>query len=85
MYSFAGALAIVAFTPILLFITRLESVLQTKHMKKKDQRIEMVTEVLNNVKVSPRIERMEEERFMTKSGIFFSQFSIAFLIGPFHD
>ncbi|XP_028968919.1 multidrug resistance-associated protein 1-like [Galendromus occidentalis] len=51
VYCLAGALAIVAFTPVIVLMTKIESALQTKHMKKKDQRIEMVTEVFNNVKV----------------------------------
>ena len=33
-------------------MTKLESMLQTKHMKKKDERVELVTEVFNNVKVN---------------------------------
>ena len=55
MYSLAGAIAIIAFTPVILLMTKIESSLQTKHMKKKDERAELVTEVFNNVKVSPRL------------------------------
>lgn len=51
VYSLVGALAITVFGPFVVTMTVLESRLQTKHMKKKDERLELVTEIFNNVKV----------------------------------
>lgn len=52
VYSLAGALAITLFAPIVMLLTKLEGYFQTKQMEKKDARLELITEVFNNVKVS---------------------------------
>ena len=52
VYCLAGVLVAVSIAPILAGLTKLQQVLQAKQMKKKDRRVGMITEVLNNVKVN---------------------------------
>lgn len=51
IYCLIGAVVAMAVSPLTVGMTVLEAKLQGKHMKKKDQRVEMVTEVINNIKV----------------------------------
>ncbi|XP_022702909.1 multidrug resistance-associated protein 1-like isoform X1 [Varroa jacobsoni] len=51
IYSLAAAVAIVLFAPFSALMAKIESALQDKHMKKKDERIELLTELFNNIKV----------------------------------
>ncbi|OQR67441.1 multidrug resistance-associated protein 1-like [Tropilaelaps mercedesae] len=52
IYTLAAAVMIVLFAPFSAGMAKIESSLQTKHMKKKDERIELLTELFNNVKAS---------------------------------
>lgn len=55
MYSLAGAVAIIFFLPFVLLMSKLQAYLQVKHMEKKDARVDLISEVFNNIKVSEEL------------------------------
>lgn len=51
VYSFMGLAVIGLFGPVAGVVTKLESMIQDKQMKKKDERVAALTEIFNTIKV----------------------------------